>query len=127
MFLKGTKFNSIDNSGILIVKCIHIYSKKNWGFLGDLILAVVVKSFHNKRLKKSKYIEPGSLVKVLVVQLKNKVKRSDGFCICFDNNGIVNLNKQMFPSCSRLLGPISLEICFNSLGKKFLTMAPSII
>ena len=31
MFNKGTIFYSIDNSGILQVKCIQIYSKKNWG------------------------------------------------------------------------------------------------
>lgn len=127
MFNKGTIFYSIDNSGILQVKCIQIYSKKNWGCLGDLILAVVQKSFFNKRLKKSKFVEPGSLVKVFVVQLKNKYKRSDGFCIYFDNNGIVNLNKQMLPAGSRLLGPVALELNFDFVSKKFLTMAPAVI
>lgn len=127
MFNKGTILNSIDNSGILQAKCIKIYSKRNWGFLGDLILVIVKKSFFNKRLKKSKYIEPGKLVKVIVVQLKKKYKRRDGFCVSFDNNGFVNLNKQMMPSGSRLLGPVCLEIYKSQLGRKFISLSPLII
>ena len=51
MFNKGTVFYSIDNSGILKVKCIQIYSKKSCGKLGDMILSVVQKSFLETPLK----------------------------------------------------------------------------
>ena len=127
MFNKGTILNSIDNSGVLQVKCIKIYSKRNWGYLGDLVLVIVRKSFFNKRLKKSKFVEPGTLVKAIVVQLKYKYRRRDGFCVSFDNNGIVNLNKQMIPSGSRLLGPVAMELHYSQLGKKFLSLAPLVI
>lgn len=48
MIIKGTKLAVVDNSGPLIVKTIHLYSKTKFATLSNLIL-LTVKSYSLKK------------------------------------------------------------------------------
>jgi len=54
MIIIGTILKASDNAGARLVKCIHVYKRKKYGSIGDLIL-VVVKTYNpKKKLKKVK-------------------------------------------------------------------------
>lgn len=44
----STILNVSDNSGARLAKCIHIYKKKKYGTIGDLIL-VSIKTYNPKK------------------------------------------------------------------------------
>jgi ribosomal protein L14 len=52
MLQKETKITSSDNTGVRLLKCIHIAGNKKYGFIGDLINVVVNKFRAKKKLIK---------------------------------------------------------------------------
>ena len=48
MLQKETKITSSDNTGVKLLKCIHISSNKKYGYIGDLI-NLVVNKFRSKK------------------------------------------------------------------------------
>ncbi len=129
MLLKGSLLNVLDNSAPSYVRCIHIYTKKNFGEYNNLMLAVVLKSVQNLRInqKNKNNLLKGTLCKVIIVQLARKFQRYDGTAIKFDGNSCIVLNKQMGLAGTRVIGPVAYELGYNTLSSKFLSLAPLII
>ena len=73
MIFANTKLTTVDNSGILLIKCIKILGYKNYGILGSKIIGSVRKI--NDVLKK-KNLKKSMLVFAIIVQIKkNSCKR----------------------------------------------------
>jgi len=95
-----------DNSGAKRLRVIHVYggSKRRFGFLGDVVLAVVDQADPNGLVKDSE------MVKTLVVRTRKEVRREDGSYIRFDDNAGVVIDKDGNPRGTRVFGPVAREI-----------------
>lgn len=104
MISKGTFLNVNDNSGAILVSCIHIYGKK-YGVCGDLIL-VTIKELRKKRRISTK-IKKGSKVKAIITRCIDRKLKSTGFNTTFTENSVVLLGKNNKPIGSRVFGAVS--------------------
>jgi len=111
MIIKQSKVKIIDNSGVALGQCIHVYGKKV-ASIGDEILISVkrirrVKSSFTKGVGKATRIQKGGTYPALVVWTKKPVKASDGSFMSFDENAVVLLKKRGGdPLGSRILGSV---------------------
>ena len=123
MILINTKLWVADNSGILKIKCINIYKKKkNPGYPGDIILF----SLRKINLQKNK-ISKGTLMKGVIVRLKDKIRRSGGY-IFMNQNAVIILNKNNLPLGNRIFGPIFRELRnYKKYYNKLLSISTYII
>jgi ribosomal protein L14 len=73
----GTKLRVADNSGGVIVKCLHTTKTKRGNiYPGDIITVVVQKNKYKPHVvKKSKIITKGMICKALVVRTTRGVRR----------------------------------------------------
>lgn len=128
MLIKGSTLKVVDNSGPIIVKVIHLYTKKKFGNLSDLVL-LTVKSYSMKKKfsSKIKINKKGSLVKGLICQVVSKIKRFDGTILRFSQNACILLSKNFSPIGTRFLSGSALELNYNSLSTRFLTMFPFVL
>mgnify|MGYP001384271737 CR=1 FL=1 len=100
MIIKQSKVKVIDNSGVALGQCIHVYGKKV-ASIGDEILIAVkrirrVKSSFTKGVGKTTRIQKGGTYPALVVWAKKPVKAADGSFMSFDENAVVILNAYVF-------------------------------
>lgn len=100
-----------DNSGVKELMVIGVRGRKQGGHhqryasVGELVTASVKKALPDSDFK------PGEIVKVVVVRTKNKVRRSDGSYITFDDNaGVILEGESKNPSGTRIFGPIAREL-----------------
>ncbi len=111
MIIKQSKVKVIDNSGVALGQCIHVYGKKV-ASIGDEILIAVkrirrVKSSFTKGVGKTTRIQKGGTYPALVVWAKKPVKAADGSFMSFDENAVVLLKKRGGdPLGSRILGSV---------------------
>ncbi len=114
----STILNVSDNSGARLAKCIHIYKKKKYGTIGDLIL-VSIKTYNPK-----KKIKKGEMHLSLIIRIKSLFKYNNSF-IKFDDNAIILLNKKLLPIGTRLFGLSINNI--RLINRKVFLMLPYII
>ena len=71
-----------DNSGARKLMCIRVLggSKKKFAKVGDVIKVTVKEAIPTGRVKK------GEVIDAVIVRTKNKLRRSDGSAIRFDDN-----------------------------------------
>lgn len=97
-----------DNSGAHEISVIHIYSgsRRKFGYIGDVVHAVVKKADPVGTVKHSE------LVKAVVVRTKKEHRRLDGSHIRFDDNAAVLIDtaKDKNPRGTRVFGPIAREL-----------------
>jgi len=95
-----------DNTGAKRLKVIHIYggSKRRFGYIGDLVAAVVDQADPNGVVKDSE------IVKAVVVRTKKEKRRPDGSYVRFDDNAAVIVDKDGNPRGTRIFGPVAREI-----------------
>jgi len=95
-----------DNTGAKRLKVIHISggSKRRFGTIGDIVVAVVDQADPNGVVKDSE------IVRVIMVRTKKEIRRSDGSYIRFDDNAGVIIDKSGNPRGTRIFGPIAREI-----------------
>lgn len=95
-----------DNTGAKHLKVIHVHGgfKRRFGFIGDIVTAVVDQADPNGVVKDSE------LVKALIVRTKKETRRLDGSYIRFDDNAAVIIDKSGNPRGTRIFGPIAREI-----------------
>jgi len=110
----GSKLKCSDNSGGILVKCIRIYKRKKYGFLGDKILIVISTYNPKKKLKK------GEMYKALIIRTKYRNKYDNSY-LKFSDNACVLLNKKNLPMGSRLFS-CSLRIIRFYNRKVFLLL-----
>lgn len=95
-----------DNCGAKRLMVIHVYrgSRRRFGFLGDVVAAVVNDADPNGTVKDAQ------VVRAVVVRTRKETRRQDGSFIRFDDNAAVVIDKAGNPVGTRVFGPIAREI-----------------
>lgn len=111
MAFKDSFFFCNDNTGVKLVKCIQVYSKKIIE-PGSIILVTIKKVLPHRKLKK------GQIFKAVVVRLVKKINRIYNFQIKYFSNSIVLLKKtEIVPIGSRIYGSVYFEIRIKGFMK----------
>lgn len=118
MIFVSTIVKVSDNSGARLARCIHIYKKKKFASIGDMIL-VSIKTYNPK-----KKIKKGEMYLSLVIRVKRFLNYNNGY-IKFEDNAVVLLNKKFLPLGSRLFGLSIKNI--RLINRKVFLMLPYII
>jgi len=122
MIQQESRLRVADNSGAKELLCIRVMG----GFhhktakVGDLIVATVKEAMPGAAVKK------GDVVKAVVVRTKNRIDRTDGSYIRFDENAAVLINDQMNPRGTRIFGPVARELRDKNF-MKICSLAPEVL
>ena len=109
-----------DNTGAKELLCIHILggSTRQYGYVGDIIVASVKKAVPNSAVKK------GDVVKAVIVRTSKEYTRSDGSHIRFDDNAAVLIETETLnPRGTRIFGPVARELRDKGF-MKIVSLAP---
>ena len=111
-----------DNSGARKLMCIRVLggSKKKFAKVGDVIQVSIKEAIPTGKVKK------GEVVDAVIVRTKNKLRRSDGSSIRFDDNAAVLINAQKQPIGTRVFGPVSRELRSEEF-MRIVSLAPEVI
>lgn len=96
MACKGCRFNVADNSGAIIVEGFSNIKYK----VGNIIKCAVKKAIPNSNVKK------GSVVRGLIVRMKNPILSRDGSIYCSGENAVILLSNSDAPLGTRVFGII---------------------
>lgn len=118
-----TKLVVADNTGAHMLSVIQTYggSKRKFGYIGDVVNAVV------KVADPVGTVKQHEMVKAVIVRTRKEHRRSDGSCIRFDDNAavIIDTAKDKNPRGTRIFGPIAREL--KELGfNKIVSMAEEV-
>nr|YP_001382205.1 ribosomal protein L14 [Pleurastrum terricola]A6YGC8.1 RecName: Full=Large ribosomal subunit protein uL14c; AltName: Full=50S ribosomal protein L14, chloroplastic [Pleurastrum terricola]ABO69341.1 ribosomal protein L14 [Pleurastrum terricola] len=122
MIQPQTYLNVADNSGARKLMCIRILGgrQKQYGKIGDVIIAVVKDALPNMPLKKSE------IVRAVIVRTRKGVNRNNGTSIRFDENAAVIINKEGNPRGTRIFGPVARELRERNFTK-LVSLAPEVL
>jgi large subunit ribosomal protein L14 len=107
MIQMKTKLKVADNTGAKVVQCIRVLggSKRRYGRVGDLIVAVVKEAEPRREIKEH------DIVRAVIVRTKKEIRRKDGTYVRFDDNACVIVDpKTGEPKGTRIIGPIAREV-----------------
>ena len=119
MIQPQTYLEVADNSGARKLMCIRVLNRQ-YGNIGDVILAVVKEALPNMPVKKS------DVVRAVVVRTAHTVQRENGMSIRFDDNAAVVINKEGNPRGTRIFGPIARELRDRNFTK-IVSLAPEVL
>nr|YP_010006729.1 ribosomal protein L14 [Passiflora cerradensis]QNR05496.1 ribosomal protein L14 [Passiflora cerradensis] len=122
MIQSQTYLNVADNCGARKLMCIRILGigDRGYGYIGNVIIAVIKEAASNSPLEKSE------VIKAVIVRTCKQLKRDCGVIIQYDDNAAVVLGKKGNPKGSRIFGPIAEELRdFNFT--KILSLAPEVL
>lgn len=120
MIQQETRLKVADNTGAKELLCIHILggSTRQYGYVGDIIVASVKKAVPNSAVKK------GDVVKAVIVRTSKEYTRSDGSHIRFDDNAAVLIETETLnPRGTRIFGPVARELRDKGF-MKIVSLAP---
>lgn len=102
-----------DNTGAKKLMVIHILggSKRKWGTLGDVVIAVVKEAIPGGMVKKKEK------VRAVIVRVRKEQRRKDGSYIRFDDNAAVIVDKRGNPRGTRIFGPVAREVKERGFNK----------
>jgi large subunit ribosomal protein L14 len=121
MIYPQTLLTVADNTGAKKVMCIRILGgNKNYGIIGDTIVAVVKEALPNMPIKRS------DIIRAVIVRTKKSIRRQDGMYIRFDDNAAVIVNMDNNPRGTRVFGPIAREIRDKNYSK-IVSLAPEVL
>jgi large subunit ribosomal protein L14 len=104
-----------DNSGAKRIRVIQIHggSKRQFGYVGDMVTASVIAADANGTVKK------GEKVKAVIVRTHKECRRPSGEYIRFDDNAAVVIEslKSETPIGTRVFGPIAREVKESGFNK----------
>lgn len=112
-----------DNCGAKRLRLIHVDGawKRRFGYIGDIITAVVDQADPNGVVKDSE------IVKAVIVRTRKETRRKDGSYIRFDDNACVVIDpKSKDPRGTRIFGPIAREVKDAGFSK-IASLAPEVI
>ncbi len=117
-----SKLDVADNTGAKVASCIGILGRKGKriGQIGDIIKANIKEATPDSTIKK------GEMVTAVIVRTKNKICRSDGSYLSFDNNAIVIIDNQLNPRGTRVFGPVARELRDKNF-MKIISLAPEVV
>jgi large subunit ribosomal protein L14 len=112
-----------DNSGAKKLRVIHVHGawKRKFGYVGDVVSAVVDQADSTGVVKDSE------VVKAVIVRTRKERRRPDGSYIRFDDNAAVIIDmKSGEPRGTRIFGPIAREV--RDAGySKIASLAPEVV
>lgn len=112
-----------DNSGAKKLRVIHVHggSVRKFGYLGDMVTAVVDQA------DSTGVVHDSEIVKVIIVRVRKAQRRADGSYIRFDENaGVVIDDKTGEPRGTRIFGPIAREVKDKGYNK-IASLAPEVL
>ncbi len=106
MIQMQTYLDVADNTGAKQVQCIKVLGGTNrrTAGLGDIIVASVKKAIPGSEVK------PGSVVKGVIVRMRNATRRDDGSYVRFDRNALVLVDAEGNPKGTRIFGAVAREL-----------------
>lgn len=122
MIQQESRLKVTDNSGAKEILCIRVLggTRRRYARVGDIIVASV------KTANPTGVVKRKSVVKAVIVRTKNKINRTDGSTICFDDNAAVIIGDDKNPKGTRVFGPVPREL--RELGySKIISLAPEVL
>ncbi len=122
MIQMQTRMNVADNSGAKELMCIKVLggSKKRYAQIGDIVIVSIKEALPTAKVKK------GDVAKAVIVRTIQKLKRTDGSYIRFDDNAAVLINASKEPIGTRIFGPVARELRGKSFVK-IVSLAPEVL
>lgn len=122
MIQMQTRLKVADNSGAKEVQCLKVLggSKRRYAAIGDIIIVSIKEAMANSKVKK------GDVAKAVIVRTKQKLRRSDGSYLCFDDNSAVLINAALEPIGTRIFGPVARELRAKKFVK-IVSLAPEVL
>ncbi len=102
-----TRLVPADNSGAKSLMVIHVHGawKRRFGYVGDMVSAVVDQADSTGAVKDSE------VVKAVIVRTRKEQRRADGSYIRFDDNAAVVIDPNTGePRGTRIFGPVAREV-----------------
>lgn len=120
MLQKESFLDVADNTGAHVIKMIGpLGQNRAYATIGDVITASVQEAAPDAQAKK------GTVVKAVIVRIKNKILRKDGSYVCFDNNAAVIIGNDGNPKGTRVFGPVPRELRDEYM--KIISLAPEVV
>ena len=122
MIQQESRLKVTDNSGAKESLCIRVLggTRRRYARVGDIIVASV------KTANPTGVVKRKSVVRAVIVRTKNKINRTDGSTICFDDNAAVIIGDDKSPKGTRVFGPVPREL--RELGySKIISLAPEVL
>lgn len=122
MIQMQTRLKVADNSGAKEVQCLKVLggSKRRYASIGDVIVVSIKDAMPNSKVKK------GDVAKAVIVRTKQKLRRSDGSYLRFDDNSAVLINAALEPIGTRIFGPVARELRAKKFVK-IVSLAPEVL
>lgn len=122
MIQQESRLKVADNSGAKEVLCIRVLgnSGQRYAGIGDKIVVTVKDALPAGGIKK------GTVAKAVIVRTTNRMRRSDGSYIRFDDNAVVLLNPSDEPIGTRIFGPVARELRDKGY-MKIISLAPEVL
>ncbi len=123
MIQQETRLKVADNTGARELLVIHIMggSTREFGYVGDVVVASVKSAAPQGSVKKS------DIVKAVIVRCAKEWRREDGSSIRFDDNAAVILDSDgQNPKGTRIFGPVARELREKGF-MKIVSLAPEVI
>jgi large subunit ribosomal protein L14 len=122
MIQMQTMLSVADNSGARKLMCIKVLggSKRRYAHIGDVIVVSVKEAIPTAKVKK------GDVLKAVVVRTVDRISRTDGTYIRFDENSAVLINNQQEPIGNRIFGPVARELRGKGFFK-IISLAPEVL
>ncbi|MEX0715999.1 MAG: 50S ribosomal protein L14 [Planctomycetaceae bacterium] len=106
MIQMQTKIDVADNTGAKTARCIKVLggTRKRYAGLGDIIVVSIQKAIPGSPVK------AGSVVRGVIVRVKQPTRRPDGSYVRFDKNAIVLIDGDGNPRGTRIFGAVAREL-----------------
>jgi large subunit ribosomal protein L14 len=122
MVQQESRLTVCDNSGAKEILCIRVLggTRRRYARVGDVIVATVKEANPQGNVKRK------TVIRAVVVRTKEKIRRSDGSTIKFDDNAAVVIGDDKNPKATRIFGPVPREL--RDLGyAKIVSLAPEVL
>lgn len=106
MIQQETRLQVADNTGAKEIQCIKVLggSRRRTAGLGDVIVCSVKSVIPGSDIKKK------TIVKAVIVRVKQPTRRADGSYIKFDSNAAVIIDADKNPRGTRIFGAVAREL-----------------
>ena len=122
MIQMQTYLDVADNTGAKQVQCIKVLggTHRRYASLGDIIVASVKKAIPGSDIR------TGTVVKGVIVRVRQNTRRSDGSYVRFDRNALVIVDGEGNPKGTRIFGAVARELRDRSF-MKIVSLAQEVI
>ncbi len=106
MIQQETRLQVADNTGAKEIQCIKVLggSRRRFAGLGDVIVCSVKSVIPGSDIKKK------TIVRAVIVRVKQPTRRVDGSYIKFDTNAAVIIDADKNPRGTRIFGAVAREL-----------------